>query len=1399
MATQTGPKDYSPTVSSSTDYGYRPGGGLAGYYDNLMITYASTIGVSHIGPYLTQPNTFFSNSIGPAQFYVSGATNSAEINRFARILKALPPSARGTRANLVDNGGFGLYWDFNVDRLPGSLSPVASNGLVSTGGNWVRATGTGYGNPWPEIGLSEMTEVWNRYIDALGNCGASFDFVLMDVEGAYPQNNFALPPGVGNAGQADLWNAMVSHTYWTSPYRGLSGYGQLWAFWGGSTSQSWSYAVSQDQGTPAVNSWANYNSSAKLTGHVWKTGFADSLRARYPKSMFGNYAYAEGYSQNVFDYPSGEDGVLGGYGGLGGNVPSPVLYGTVRQGSVNSTNPRTVIYGDSTRSGHYRTETAENPSTRNNFSLIMPWTSHSAAQTLLSVMQDLRFCKQGSPNIGMVPWIPGWFNIGYQEGGHFYTITFSDTSMLLSELQSEKYYKNYVTITSGQTSYDGTTSAFRIATTVQPIVSGLWYKQNIKSINFDGNTSSFEIVTSPTVGTTSALAYYISGLTVGDTYTFAYEIDLNRSFTGGSSRFFEWSTSESTTTAPSLTSTSGITYEQILPVSGGIQYLSSGISYGVGVSGWTRFAWNFRPTSSANIALHGFFGVTDVTGGNTVYIRNIGVNRTANGLTFATNPIGYTYSNFSYTPQITYFFKGITPGITYTFSYYQDSSRGFSGQYSKQYISHYVTPAHTYPIGITFSQTLPQTISNSFVTAGISYGAGNTWTKLEFKFNLPIGNTYDYVYRDTVKSSVVFIDNEYSVMDSGYSFASKTMFVTTPTFQVDGSCAYFNTPALDYETITRWHYGPPVGWAGYAFKGPNRRYNLHLLERGAIGGYFGEVIRHCLLSGSKHFGIFNVTDYVNYGVTGSISDPGGGDAIGIGQKANLYNRSGLTQHVESYQYIDGILKEVKGILGGFTTGYANIDRIDWMAPYIATGAPGATANEWKWRVTALSGFTVYCNGETLGVYDQIGTWVTTSGPTLAGVPITWTKWPYQSPEISVPTPVKEFDFSGMTSLSELVALGFTFSRGSTASYVDSTGKVVFVGPNQPRFTYNPFFNINEGLFLEKSATNLLNWSETFAATGGSQNNWNDTRISRTSGFTSPSGLSNAIRFTATGSNATVISSTAQSTAMRTFSIWLRGVTGNESVSLTINGGTTWVSYPVTNKWERYYYGFLSAPFHVGVRIGNTGESIEMWGAQLESRTFGFYQRGQEKFASSYIPTTSTTASRSEDSCSLSGTSFSSWFGNTYGTFVIQTFGGGNGTPVYLSKDSSNYMGIFHGTNPSLISRINNQISDLSLNSASWNSWLGHMISPYVEEKTIFSYSPTGMRGGNFTQYGVINWAGNTIGPPQVNQMILGNNVRDCVNIKKIRYWNYVFDESVSRQMMRTGVDWSINMIGGNER
>ena len=205
----------------------------------------------------------------------------------------------------------------------------------------------------------------------------------------------------------------------------------------------------------------------------------------------------------------------------------------------------------------------------------------------------------------------------------------------------------------------------------------------------------------------------------------------------------------------------------------------------------------------------------------------------------------------------------------------------------------------------------------------------------------------------------------------------------------------------------------------------------------------------------------------------------------------------------------------------------------------------------------------------------------------------------------------------------------------------------------PRFDYEPTTLASKGLLIEGAATNLLNFSESFATTGGTNNNWANTNLTRTStNNTSPRNDATALRLTASAANGTIISSAAIGTsAERTLSVWLRRVTGTGNIQYTLDNGSTYTTQAITAVWVRYTFATTTAAQRVGFRVVTSADAIEIWGVQLEDGTA----------ASSYIPTVASQLTRSADLALMTSTNFSSWYtGGTTGTFFVDWHGGVRG-------------------------------------------------------------------------------------------------------------------------------------------
>ena len=262
------------------------------------------------------------------------------------------------------------------------------------------------------------------------------------------------------------------------------------------------------------------------------------------------------------------------------------------------------------------------------------------------------------------------------------------------------------------------------------------------------------------------------------------------------------------------------------------------------------------------------------------------------------------------------------------------------------------------------------------------------------------------------------------------------------------------------------------------------------------------------------------------------------------------------------------------------------------------------------------------------------------------------------------------DFTKMSALDSR----FTYTRSTTATYINSSGYVASAAINEARFEYDATTLAASGLLIESAATNLLNLSETFATTGGTNNNWADTNLTRTStNNTSPRNDATALRITASAANGTIISSAAIGTsAARTLSVWLRRVTGTGNIQYTLDNGTNYTTQAITAVWVRYTFATTTAAQRVGFRIVTSADAIEIWGAQLEDGTG----------ASSYIPTVASQVTRATDVCTMSGSNLTSWFNNTEGTVLFI----GNNTIVPAPSNFSSNWALINAANSARITQ-----------------------------------------------------------------------------------------------------------------
>ena len=236
----------------------------------------------------------------------------------------------------------------------------------------------------------------------------------------------------------------------------------------------------------------------------------------------------------------------------------------------------------------------------------------------------------------------------------------------------------------------------------------------------------------------------------------------------------------------------------------------------------------------------------------------------------------------------------------------------------------------------------------------------------------------------------------------------------------------------------------------------------------------------------------------------------------------------------------------------------------------------------------------------------------------------------------------------------------TFTRASTGTYVGSDGLIKTAVTNEARFDHNPTTGESLGLLVEEARTNLVLRSEELDNASWTK----QSSVSVSANTTiSPDGALTADTVTADQSlgifqsvAATVSTTYTNSVYIKAgtaTAIMLRDDTGagrhivfNPSTGvITATSGTlvSSGSQALNNGWYRYFMTYVAdATTARGIIRPNSAGSAQTfiaWGAQIEAGAF----------ATSYIPTTTATATRAADVASITGANFSSWYNQTEGT------------------------------------------------------------------------------------------------------------------------------------------------------
>jgi len=264
----------------------------------------------------------------------------------------------------------------------------------------------------------------------------------------------------------------------------------------------------------------------------------------------------------------------------------------------------------------------------------------------------------------------------------------------------------------------------------------------------------------------------------------------------------------------------------------------------------------------------------------------------------------------------------------------------------------------------------------------------------------------------------------------------------------------------------------------------------------------------------------------------------------------------------------------------------------------------------------------------------------------------------------------------------------SFSRASTATYIDATGTVQYAAANAPRFGYDPVTRTPLGLLIEEARANLLNSSVALVPWATSPAGC---VLATDNVAVSPDGTTNASSVVTNdvAGNAHLIyrpytgavstnycgSAFVKANTYTRVSLFFSntafpaGNTGGlfdltTGTIVTTNGGSTCTITPFPNGWYRvsvtatsvatgggaFVFGITPAPSSVtlvgqGYTPASTGLGIFVWGPQVETSL------STVPFPTSYLPTPAGSLTRAADVCFIPMT-VAPWLNPAQGTMAV---------------------------------------------------------------------------------------------------------------------------------------------------
>jgi hypothetical protein len=248
----------------------------------------------------------------------------------------------------------------------------------------------------------------------------------------------------------------------------------------------------------------------------------------------------------------------------------------------------------------------------------------------------------------------------------------------------------------------------------------------------------------------------------------------------------------------------------------------------------------------------------------------------------------------------------------------------------------------------------------------------------------------------------------------------------------------------------------------------------------------------------------------------------------------------------------------------------------------------------------------------------------------------------------------------------LTATGGTFTRASTGTYFNSSGVLQTATSGTPRFDYDPSTLQAKGILIEETRTNLLRQSNSFLTSP-----WDATTCGgiSVSGSTTIAPDGNSVPIYNFSTSSCLLQDLAVTVGNSiTHSIWIKAnQTGNIGFRTPGTGAITSSPLSVNTTWQKFTLTATAisatSRFLIDNRsvngYGLAGLQLSLWAGQAEVGAF----------ATSYIPTTTTTVTRQADVLTIPT---GSWFNAPQGTAYSEAdfLGSGNVGGVFALNDNT---------------------------------------------------------------------------------------------------------------------------------